>query len=30
MTLGSKVMEIDAQSQRDWLAAFVGCHPWVP
>ena len=28
MTLGSKVKEIGAQSQRDWLAAFVGCLPW--
>lgn len=30
MTLVSKVMEIDAQSQRYWLAAFVGCLPWDP
>lgn len=30
MTLNPKVMEIDAQSQRPWLAAFVGCHPWGP
>lgn len=28
MTLGSKLIDIDAQSQRPWLAAFVGRHPW--
>ena len=30
MTLGAKVMEIGAQSQRYWLAVFVGCHSWGP
>lgn len=30
MTLGSKVIEIGAQSQCYWLAAFVGCHLWCP
>ena len=28
MTLVSKVIEIGAQSQCYWLAAFVGCYPW--
>lgn len=28
MTLGSKLIDIDAQSQCCWLAAFVGRHPW--
>lgn len=28
MTLGSKLIDIDAQSQCYWLAAFVGCYPW--
>ena len=30
MTLVSKVYDIGAQSQRPWLAAFVGRHPWGP
>lgn len=30
MTLASKVYDIGAQSQRYWLAAFVGRHPWGP
>ena len=30
MTLASKVYDIGAQSQRPWLAAFVGCHSWRP
>lgn len=30
MTLGSKLIDIGAQSQRYWLAAFVGRHPWGP
>lgn len=28
MTLGSKLIDIDVQSQCYWLAAFVGCHSW--
>ena len=30
MTLVSKEYDIGAQSQRPWLAAFVGRHPWGP